>query len=280
MGVEDAGTIPRDTASEALAVYYTALRSMRPEDRVRQTLAWSRRMRSILADGIRFRHPEYDEPTVWREVLRRTLGDVALRCAPDRHREAAMIDPESSLSWLVKELERAGVPYMVSGSLASTYYGEYRATADVDLVIAPTVSQIDVLLESLGDEFYASRDAAHEAIRARTMFNVIHPASGFKADLIIRKQRQYSIEEFKRRVQVPMLGRLFFVASAEDVILSKLEWSKLGESERQFRDALGVAVVQWPDLDFPYLERWSRELGVYDLLNRLIEQAKKQIPPQ
>jgi hypothetical protein len=168
---------------------------------------------------------------------------------------------------------------MVSGSLASAFHGEYRATNGVDVVVSLTESQLDRFLKSLPEKVYVSPDAAREALRDRSMFNVIHTSSGFKADLIIRKDRPFAIEEFNRRRRVEMLGIPLYVVSAEDAILSKLDWSRLDDSERQFRDALGIAIVQWESLDLEYLRRWSEDLNVNSLLADLLREAREQTPP-
>jgi hypothetical protein len=187
-----------------------------------------------------------------------------------------MTDTSAFLAWLAESLQRAGIPYMITGSLGSTLHGEQRSTNDVDVVIAPTQPQLDALLSSLGDDFYVSSAAAREALRNRTMFNVIHTPTGQKADFIVCKDRPFSKEEFARRTVAQVEGLRLFVVSPEDAILSKLEWCRAGQSERQFRDALGVAVVQGEGLDVEYLQKWSRELDVGDLLDRVLAAAKKR----
>ena len=187
---------------------------------------------------------------------------------------------QAFLQRLVESLEGAGIAYMVSGSLGSTFFGEHRSTNDIDLVISATEEQLGAFLEALGDDFYVSPAAARQALRSRSVFNVIQPEAGLKADLIIRKDRPFSVEEFGRRKRVEMLGVQLFMASAEDIILSKLEWAKAGESDRQLRDALGVTLIQWKNLDFEYLRRWSRQLNVGKLLEQLLEEAQRQLPPQ
>jgi len=166
------------------------------------------------------------------------------------------------LARLVMKLENAGIPYMISGSLGSSLHGEPRATNDIDLVIAPTARQLDIFVQSLGEGYYVNGEAAQEAFRDRATFNVIDYQAGWKADLIFRRNRPFSLEEFRRRIQ-----------GNEDAILSKLEW--FGESERQFRDAQGVAVVQWDTLDKEYLRKWARELNVEDLLENLLRNAEE-----
>jgi len=184
------------------------------------------------------------------------------------------------LARLVIKLEDAGIPYMISGSLGSSLHGEPRATNDVDLVIAPTANQLDIFIQSLSEGYYVNGEAAQEAFRGRATFNVIDYQAGWKADLIIRRNRPFSLEEFRRRIQGNVVGIPVFVVSPEDAILSKLEWSRVGESERQFRDAQGVAVVQWDTLDREYLRRWARELDVEDLLENLLRNAEKLQPSQ
>jgi hypothetical protein len=177
-------------------------------------------------------------------------------------------------------LGSAGIRYMIGGSVASSIHGPHRSTHDVDIVIAPTPDQLDLFLSAVSaySEYYVSRTAALEAYRRRSMFNVIDTPSGHKADLILLKRRPFSETELQRRVRVPFAGREIFVASAEDVILSKLEWSKLGESERQFQDALKVAVMKGPELDIGYLHKWAIELGVVEGLNELLRQVRESSP--
>lgn len=178
---------------------------------------------------------------------------------------------------LIALLERTGVPYMVAGSVGSSFYGRPRATQDVDVVIAPSGDQLDRLLALLDEEgYYVSPDAARDAFRQRTMFNVIDIGAGWKADLIIRKNRPFSSEEFRRRMQIETMGRMLWVVSAEDAILSKLEWAQGRQSEVQRGDALAVAVAHLGQLDLQYLAKWAKELDVEDLLSRLLKEARAQ----
>src|SRR5262249_24455328 len=123
---------------------------------------------------------------------------------------------EEYVAELAQRLEQAGIPDMLTGSHGSSYHGEPRATNDVDFVIDPTPGQLEQFLASLGPEYYVSPVAARDALRQRTMFNVILLTEGLKADLIIRKDRPFSIEEFRRRQQGAIEGRLVTIASPED----------------------------------------------------------------
>jgi hypothetical protein len=167
---------------------------------------------------------------------------------------------------------------MVSGSLASGLYGEPRATNDLDLVIDPAADALERFLERLPRQWYVSAEAAREARQLRSMFNIIDTDSGWKADLIIRKDRPYSAEEFARRVPAQILDTSVAVVSAEDSILSKLEWSRESESERQYRDALGVAIQHRAKLDRDYLTRWGSVLGVGRQVSQLLTAIDQQRP--
>ena len=100
-------------------------------------------------------------------------------------------------------------------------------------------------------------------------------SSGYKADFIIRKDRPYSIEEFRRRKPVDLLGLPVYLVAPEDAILSKLEWAKTGQSERQFADALGVAIVQAQMVDWEYMKKWSAILDLDEQFQRLKQESSK-----
>lgn len=164
---------------------------------------------------------------------------------------------------IVTRLEAAGIPYMLTGSFASAYHGRPRATQDMDFVIAPSADQLRGLFRSLPPgEYYADEAAALEAHRQESQFNIIDLATGWKIDLICRKSRAFSRTEFERRIRADFGGLSLHVATAEDVILAKLEWAKLGGSRRQIEDVTGLLEVRGPELDRPYLERWVADLGV------------------
>jgi hypothetical protein len=174
------------------------------------------------------------------------------------------------LGRIVDRLNRAGIAHMVAGSFASTLHGTPRTTHDIDLVIEASLRDLVAFVRGLPDsEYYASEEAAREAFARRSQFNVIDMATGWKADLILRKDRPFSSEEFRRRMPGRLLDVEVAVATPEDTILSKLEWAKLSGSERQLADAAGVVAVRGADLDVEYVARWAAELGVLDLWERI-----------
>jgi len=178
---------------------------------------------------------------------------------------------EAALVAVVHILERQAIPYMVTGSVASSFHGRPRSTHDADVVIDPTPDQLDRLVESLvAAGFYADLAHARDALRRRRQFNAIETHSASKIDFIIRKQRPFSGEELARRGTVELSpGVNVALATPEDTILAKLEWAKnAGGSERQLEDAAGIVAVN-PGLDRAYLERWARELGVVALWHRI-----------
>jgi hypothetical protein len=182
-----------------------------------------------------------------------------------------MTPEEEVLGRVLALLERLSIPYMVTGSIATSYHGRPRATHDADVVIDPTPEQLDALVRELdGARFYVDANGAREALREYLQFNVIEMVRAVKVDLIIRKRRAFSEEEFKRRQRVDLsFGRLVDMVTPEDAIVSKLEWARRsGDSERQLRDAAGVLELN-PAVDKHYIARWAEDIGVADLWRRI-----------
>jgi hypothetical protein len=181
---------------------------------------------------------------------------------------------EATIRRVVKALESAGVPYMLTGSFASSFHGAPRTTQDVDIVIAPTLGSLQrLILEFPEDRYYVSREAALQAYGAESLFNVIDMESGWKIDFIVRKSRPFSIEEFERRREAELLGTTVYIASAEDVLLSKLEWAKMSGSDRQIADVAAILRTQGTDVDVEYVKRWVAVLGLQSEWKRASDQA-------
>ncbi|MFH0792485.1 MAG: DUF6036 family nucleotidyltransferase [bacterium] len=166
---------------------------------------------------------------------------------------------------IASRLERAGISYMLTGSTAMAMYAAPRVTRDIDVVIECDVDDVERVHELFKPDCYVDLGAIREAVAGRRMFNVIHDKWLVKADFMVRKNEPYRVTEFGRRRQLDVEGSKVFVVSAEDLILSKLLWSKESESARQRRDARSV-VEAIPDLDWEYLEKWANALEVKDLL--------------
>lgn len=177
------------------------------------------------------------------------------------------------LAHVISGLDRAGIPYMVTGSLASSYHGEPRATRHVDIVVDPTPIALARLVDDLrAADFYVDAEAAQTALAERTQFNAIGPDAS-KVDFIIRKDRPFSIEEFGRREPADLLGTPGFVATAEDLVIAKLEWAAATDSERQRRDVAGIVAVS-AQLDVAYVEQWASALGVLGQWQAIREEAR------
>jgi hypothetical protein len=160
-------------------------------------------------------------------------------------------------------LDHSGIAYMVTGSFASSHHGVPRATMDIDIVIEASPQQLRSFAAMLpADAFYVDVGAAIEAHSRQSMFNVLDLISGWKIDLILRKHRPFSLEEFRRRQPAEFQGIPLFVASAEDVVIAKLEWAQLGQSQRQVQDVASILKLRWQDLDRSYIERWISDLSL------------------
>ena len=164
----------------------------------------------------------------------------------------------------VAALEQANIPYMLTGSFASNLYGTGRATQDIDLVIAASPDQMRVLQSFFPDsDYYFDLPQAIEAARQRSMFNVLDMVHGWKVDLIFLKPGVYHQEAFSRRIPAEIESVPLIAATAEDLIIAKLDWARMGESTRQIRDVAGILKVRQNLLDFAYIEKWVQELGLH-----------------
>jgi hypothetical protein len=160
-------------------------------------------------------------------------------------------------------LRDAEVPFMITGSLASSHYGAPRATQDVDFVVELTPARArDLVRRFLSAGYYVSEEAAIEAVDVDGQFNVIDASSGWKLDLICRKARSFSRMEFDRRRSATVLEVDTAMVSPEDLVVAKLEWAKASDSELQLRDVVAVMQAQGETLDHSYIERWVEELGL------------------
>jgi hypothetical protein len=192
------------------------------------------------------------------------------------------VDDVLEITLLVTDaLEQLGVPYVVGGSLASSFHGIPRATIDADVVAAIRPAHQTGLVKALRDRFYLDADAIRLAIEQRATFNLIHLETMFKVDVFIAGDDQVTRQELERGrpfVVTDAPERTLRIASAEDTIARKLHWYELGDgvSDRQWNDVVGVLKVAGASLDVPYLRRTAALLGVERLLDRAIEEVGQE----
>jgi hypothetical protein len=172
------------------------------------------------------------------------------------------------LKTVTQRLGRAGIPYMVTGSIAANFYAVPRMTRDIDIVIEVSEQEASRITSLFRDEFYVDQEMVARAIRDRAMFNVIHQAWVIKVDFVVRKDSAYRREEFSRRRPITLGEHEFFIVAPEDLILSKLDWAKDSRSELQLNDVRNLfQSVQ--GLDKAYMDRWAQQLGLSALYREL-----------
>ena len=162
---------------------------------------------------------------------------------------------------------------MVTGSVVSSLQGEPRSTHDIDLVVLLKSTDVKKLADGFpSPDFYLNINSIEEAIRFKTMFNLIDLQSGTKIDFWLLTNEPFDQARFERKKEITFMGIAFFITSPEDTIISKLRWSKMaGGSQKQRTDVMRVFQLQKDLLDRIYMNRWLKELALEDEWNSVFD---------
>ena len=161
-------------------------------------------------------------------------------------------------------LDKIGVEYMLTGSMALVHYAMPRTTVDIDVVVNILPETVEQFIGEFQDDYYIPVEQARKAVAERKMFNLLNHQTILKIDCVILKKTEYEQNAFARRLRVNYAGDFeVWIISREDLILSKLNWAKRTKSERQLLD---VASVLRNGYDEDYVNLWAKKLGVEELL--------------
>ena len=170
---------------------------------------------------------------------------------------------------VVDAMEQLGVPYMLVGSLSSNAYGVARNTQDADFVVQLEPITISQLVAKLGPDFQLTPQMSFETITATTRYVLEVPSEAFKVELFLLSDDSHDRARFDRRRRLEVLGGPAYLPSPEDVVITKLRWSRHGDRQKDLSDARDVIAVSGPQLDWPYIEQWCDEHGTRKLLDDL-----------
>jgi hypothetical protein len=265
--------LPQDTSPEFQRVVADAYRRM-PLSRKWHMLGETfNTARGLHAAGMLLREPAASPQRIRFNWLASTFGY--------RGRENSGSDTMSgsnqNLSVLVEVmgvLTNLGISHALGGSMASSLHGVARFTRDADIIVDPFPGKEEAFAAAFGQDYYLSLPAIRQAVAQRASFNVLQTLEGFKVDLFVRKDQPFEESALKRRIMLSLpdsSGQSLAVLTAEDVVLFKLDWFRLGDevSTQQWSDVLGVLRVQSGHLDETYLDQWAAALNLADLLARV-----------
>lgn len=177
------------------------------------------------------------------------------------------MEPSELLRFVATVLERLGLRYFVTGSTVTIFYGEPRFTNDIDIVVDLSVENAAEFCGQFPEEdFYVSPEAAIDAVRRHSQFNIIHPRSGLKIDVIVPPPTEFNRSRFDRvrRVRAGIDWDAAF-SSPEDAIVKKMEYFREGGSEKHLRDIAGVLKTSAEEIDEAYIERWAAALDLTEI---------------
>lgn len=181
-------------------------------------------------------------------------------------------DQESVLKDVTDRLEKLEIPYMLSGSMAMVCYAMMRMTNDIDLVIEAKAEDAERIIKEFETDYYVPQGRVRDAISRKFMFNLLHSTKIVKVDCVLKKDDEFQRTAFSNRKKILFTTFDVWAISRDDLILSKLNWSKKTRSEMQMRD---IASIVRNGYDEKYVNSWAEKLGTTDLLKDCIELLNK-----
>ncbi len=269
-----------DTSIDAEMYLFGLWKSLTLIQKANKLTNWTKGCLQLCLIGLTHRYPDASLSKLRYEFARATLkssfADSVYQLISEYNQTLndqtlMLIDPISLALDIAQILNALDIPYLIGGSVASTLMGEMRSTEDVDIVADLKIEKVVLLLQSLQPRFYVSEDAVRDAIRFKRSFNLIDNESLGKVDIFILKDNAFPQIEFQRRRSLLVRqnpDQMLVLPTPEDIILQKLTWYRMtkNETQRQWRDVLGVLKLQGDRLDFEYLQKWAVELELSDLL--------------
>lgn len=170
------------------------------------------------------------------------------------------------LKKISKCFDTLNIPYFITGSIASMTYGEPRFTNDIDMVADIKEEHIPGLKKCFPEaEYYLNEESIVDALSRKSQFNIIHPESGLKIDIIIKKENDFDRKRFSRIKPITMEDTEIKFASPEDVILKKMEYYRMGGSEKHLRDITGMIKISRELINLNYIEKWISYFDVAEI---------------
>lgn len=268
-----------DTAPDVERLMYEGYRRMSPARKWKLVTEAYTVARQLHAAGHKMRNPGATQADINRAWALMTLGpgpwidrmEFATMPAPAEHVRA--------IKYVVSVLDDLNIRYAIGGSYASSTHGAARYTQDADIAVEPFPGKERLfVLRFPPNEYYADEQMIRDGVARRAGFNILHLLTSFKIDIFVQKDRAFDREFLARRVKATVFGEdegEFGVVTAEDTVLLKLEWFRIGgeTSDKQWSDILGVLKTQGDAIDAAYLDKWAAEIGVKDLLDRVRAQV-------
>ncbi|MBE9050266.1 hypothetical protein IQ243_07555 [Nostocales cyanobacterium LEGE 11386] len=267
-----------DTNIEADKYLFARLRQLSWKQRLEMFTAHERGVKKLCLAGIKSRHRGASQEEIRGIFCRAVLAERwRVDFQPTGNDEDMWIQDSITLAAELHFIfESINIPYYVSGGVAASLHGEPRSTRDLDLVMEIQPDDIDVLVTTLEEAGYYCPSGAVEGLKQghERMLNITHTETIANADLYITDVSPFAVSQMERRRLIDLEGiPKFWVASAEDTILQKLRWGRGSQSQKQWRDVLGIIKLQAESLDYKYLTQWAENLDLVDALSQAFTEA-------
>lgn len=180
--------------------------------------------------------------------------------------------------YLIDVLGTTRAEYAISGSFASSFWGEPRSTRDIDIVFRPETLDVSELGQKVNSAFELDAQMRFEGITGTSRYVLRHRRTGFQAELFLLTEDPFDQSRFARRTEAELSGVTAVFMTAEDVIVQKLLWLQRSGDQKHNEDSRKILAVQFAELDWDYIRRWTDEHGTGGLLDAILKSIEKKAP--